>query len=98
MASESEIVEKHSENEILKCSVRCPNCPSLVLAEKSANLFEKVQNLPHFEKDKDAEKIQFWWKVDDMYKFENIGFRIRIANCQQKNVSQIVLTNFFGVF
>ena len=78
MVNEAELVEKYCSENQLKCSVRCPNfpkCKSIVLSADVASLHEETIELPNFAKDGEPEKVNFWWKVDDMYKFENIGFR-----------------------
>lgn len=77
MVNEAELVEKYCSENQLKCSVRCPNfpkCKSIVLSADVASLHEETIELPNFAKDGEPEKVNFWWKVDDMYKFENIGF------------------------
>jgi hypothetical protein len=75
MSSENEIVEKYAKDDVLTCTVRCPNCPSLIFCPEGASLHKLTFKLPNFAKDGEAEQIHFWWKVDDMFKFENIGFR-----------------------
>merc|ERR1712189_65248 len=78
--SECEISEKRCSDGLLNCTVRCPMCPSVILSAKVATLHTEKVTLPRFAKDDQPEEITLWWKVDDMFKFENIGFSKSVSN------------------
>ena len=75
MNSEKEIVEKYSTDKKLNCNVRCQKCPSLVLCKNDARVHEEKFSLPGFSTTDPETEFNFWWRVDDMFDFANIGFR-----------------------
>ena len=75
MDSEKEIVEKYSTDKKLNCNVRCQKCPSLVLCKNDARVHEEKFSLPGFSTADPETELNFWWRVDDMFDFANIGFR-----------------------
>ena len=75
MDSEKEIVEKYSTDNKLNCNARCPKCPSLVLCKNDARIHEEKFALPGFATTDPETVFNFWWRVDDMFDFANIGFR-----------------------
>ena len=92
MDSEKEIVEKYSTDKKLNCHVRCQKCPSLVLCKNDARVHEEKFSLPGFSIADPETELNFWWRVDDMFDFANIGFRkfsdkTRAFNSFNKNFS-----------
>ena len=75
MADSGDLVQKYCQNGKVKCPVRCPKCPSLIFSTGTAELHTEAFSLPRFAAGDEPEEIEHWWKVDDMFKFENIGFR-----------------------
>merc|ERR1712147_284802 len=69
-----EIKNERVTNGKLNCQLTCQLCPSKVLPPSSAVLVEETKSLPAFTTDKNAEDIELWWMVDDMFTFDNIGF------------------------
>merc|ERR1712035_59294 len=67
-------LEARSTDGKLNCQISCQFCPSKVLPPHSAYLVEETKGLPAFKTDEAEENVQFWWCVNDMWTFDNIGF------------------------
>lgn len=60
--------------------VKCQRCPSKILNSGVATYEEKTFLLPHMTKKAECDDprvgdvLSHYWSVDDIYKFENMGF------------------------
>lgn len=66
--------------------IKCQRCSCLILNPNTA-LFTTIEKfLPHMkvksenQQPEDGETLTQFWKVDDMYSFENVGFTNKVEN------------------
>jgi guanine nucleotide exchange factor len=66
-----------------KTKIFCKHCNSLILLESSADYVEEEHEIPLIKNKtgcENNEKIQKFWLVNNMMKFENIGFTNTVNN------------------
>ncbi|XP_061197454.1 guanine nucleotide exchange factor MSS4-like [Saccostrea echinata] len=78
-SEESTAHENFVENGKNKTKLFCERCSSTVLLPKKAVYCEVEFFMPHMKKKADGtsetgETLKKYWKVDDMFEFENLGF------------------------
>ncbi|VDI26953.1 guanine nucleotide exchange factor MSS4-like [Mytilus galloprovincialis] len=74
-----------SEDGKNRTKIFCERCSSLVLLPKSAMYCKSEFFMPHMKKkkeglDSNGEKLSDFWKVGDMFTFENVGFCNTVDN------------------
>ena len=66
-----------------KSKIYCKNCKSLILLEQNAQYIESNYDMPTIEntnKCNSSEIVKEFWLVDDIMKFENVGFTNTVKN------------------
>jgi hypothetical protein len=66
-----------------KTKISCKQCNSLILQEMCAKYIEEINEIPLMDSKapcESTEKLKDFWLVDNMMKFENIGFTNTVKN------------------